>query len=361
MKNPNGFGSVINLGKRRKKPYAVRITDGWVDGKQKYKYIGFYEKREDAMIMLGEWNRSPIMPSNPTLEQLYIEWSRFKFPKISKQTQDCYRAAWARLSVLSAARVKDIRTPHLQSIIDENYADGRQKIIESKMPHRTDFDKYPALGKSSLEKIKALCTLLWDYAIQNDIVSKNYAQFMELPHNLINVEKDGFNDIELIKIEKAAEAGFMFADCILIMCYTGWRISEFLELTEFNYNKDQQTLTGGKKTEAGKNRIVPIPDKILPYVEKWIGKHGQTIICKDNGLPYTAKYFRDNCYYPTLEKLGISKRTPHCTRHTYATMLYKKNVNAKAKQSLLGHTSETMTNHYTHLDVNELKKAVSDL
>ena len=97
------------------------------------------------------------------------------------------------------------------------------------------------------------------------------------------------------------------------------------------------------------------------YVEKWVSKHGQTIICRDDGSPYNAKYFRDNCYYPTLEKLGITKRTPHCTRHTYATLLYKKNVTAKAKQSLLGHTSETMTNHYTHLDVQELKKAVSDL
>ena len=39
----------------------------------------------------------------------------------------------------------------------------------------------------------------------------------------------------------------------------------FLELTKLNYNNKLKPLTGGKKTEAGKNKIVPLPDKSVPF------------------------------------------------------------------------------------------------
>lgn len=45
MRNPNGFGGVVNLGKNRRRPFAVRITAGWTsEGKAIYKYLGYYEK-----------------------------------------------------------------------------------------------------------------------------------------------------------------------------------------------------------------------------------------------------------------------------------------------------------------------------
>ena len=51
MKNPNGYGSVYKLSdKRRRKPWAVRVTESWsiVDGKLKrnYKYLGYFETRK---------------------------------------------------------------------------------------------------------------------------------------------------------------------------------------------------------------------------------------------------------------------------------------------------------------------------
>ena len=39
MRNENGFGSIVCLdksGKKRRKPWAVRITTGWKNGKQLY-------------------------------------------------------------------------------------------------------------------------------------------------------------------------------------------------------------------------------------------------------------------------------------------------------------------------------------
>ena len=51
MKHQNGYGSIVCLdktGKKRRKPYAVRLTTGWKDGKQQRKYLGYYKAQKEA-------------------------------------------------------------------------------------------------------------------------------------------------------------------------------------------------------------------------------------------------------------------------------------------------------------------------
>ena len=60
MKNPNGYGSGYKLSGNRRRPWTARVTVGWTDdGKQKYKNIGYYEERSDAMIALAQYNNDP--------------------------------------------------------------------------------------------------------------------------------------------------------------------------------------------------------------------------------------------------------------------------------------------------------------
>ena len=49
MRRGNGDGSIIKLSGKRRRPYAVRVTVGWSDnGKQIYKYIGYYTGKREA-------------------------------------------------------------------------------------------------------------------------------------------------------------------------------------------------------------------------------------------------------------------------------------------------------------------------
>lgn len=200
----------------------------------------------------------------------------------------------------------------------------------------------------------------FDYAIENDMIHKNYTQFIKIK-KAGPEEKEAFNDLEIKKIEEAAATGIEWADVVLILIYTGFRISELLNLTIFNVDMDKQLITGGLKTDAGKNRTVPIHPKILQYVKKWYDAGGERLICL-NKKPVSSRKFREDLYRPVLAKIGVRILDPHSCRHTFGTLLSKKGSNTKAIQELMGHADYALTaNTYTHPDIEELRKAINSI
>lgn len=309
--------------------------------KQLYQTIGYFETKQEAMDALALHRVNPVSPrANITLEELYQEWAAVKYKNLSRSTANNYRLAWKYLQQLGKIKFKDLRTAHWQAAID--------KCIEAN------------LSRSTLEKIRTLAVLLYKHAMKNDIVSKNYAQFIELP-KAEKTEKERFTDLEVKKIEDAAGT-VPWADTILIMIYTGMRISEMLSLTQFNVNLDLELITGGIKTEAGKNRAIPIHPKIMKYMRQWYEKGGETLICDSNGRRISTKRYREKMYYPALEEIGVRKLVPHSCRHTFCSMLAEANVDPLYIQRLAGHTDYAFTaNTYTHPEIEELKKAISKI
>ena len=63
---------------------------------------------------------SPVAPkTNITLAVLYDEWSAAKYKKITKSTENNYRAAWLYIKPLERAKVKDLRSDHWQAVVDK--------------------------------------------------------------------------------------------------------------------------------------------------------------------------------------------------------------------------------------------------
>lgn len=344
IKRENGTGSVYKRKDLKRRPWVAVApaelmrddTVGKVNAHQMV--IGHYATAQEAKDALDEYRRNPTTKYNITLDELHEEWKDIAYRSISKQTKDNYDACWMKLSSLYTQRFRDIRTAQMQAVIDT----------------------YRAMSHSTLSKIKALLTQLYDYAIQNDIVSRNYAQFVVLPKQ-IKTKKDCFSDLELEKIRQAAGT-VPFADVILMMCYTGFRISEFLELTPFNYDAASGVLKGGKKTDAGRDRVVPVHHTIKSYLDAWIAKGGKTIVCTAAGEPYTTDKFRRQCYYPALEAVGVRRLSPHATRHTFATRLAAAGARTEDIQALAGHEDyEVTANTYIHQDIQTLKTAIEKL
>lgn len=341
MKLPNGYGTVYKLSGNRRRPWIARKTIGWSEeGKQLYYTIGYFKTRAEAMAALAEYNKNPIGERGDiTLEELYNEWKEEKYPKLSKGTIDSYNAAWKYLSQLKDIEIKMIKTSHIQKIVDDMFKEG--------------------LSKSSCHKVKVLASLLYKKAMADDIIDKNYAELVELPTEE-KKEKEIFTDMEIKAISDLAKTD-EWANTIMILIYTGMRISEMLKLTKFNVVLDNMIIRGGVKTDAGKNRIIPIHSKIQGYIKYWYNKEGEYLITKQ-GQRILTKYYRENLYYPTLEKAGVRRLTPHSCRHTFASLLDRAGADTKSIQEIIGHADyATTANIYTHPDIEKLRNAIEKI
>jgi integrase len=341
---PNGAGTVYKLSGKRRRPWVACITDGFDDvGKQKRRVIGYYAEQLEARDALSAYRKNPTPKYNITLKELYDEWIDPHCKGIVKSTARGYRAAWKHLDDIKNMRVREIRSGHFQAIIDS--------------------DTVSQLSYSSQAKVKLLMGMLMNYAKQNDIVMTNYAEFVKLPKKEKST-RDAFVDTELAIIEKAVNS-IPGVDAILVLCYTGFRVDEFLSLTQFAYNDKMQTLISGSKTEAGRERTIPIHSKLQPIIKRWASKKGDYLYCKANGGRYSVDYFRKKIYYPALDAIGAKKvrrLPPHCTRHTFASLLHAAGASTLDIQRLIGHTDYAVTaNVYTHVNIEGLRAAIASV
>lgn len=338
MRNYNGYGTIVKFSGNRRKPFGARIPNGFTeDGKQLYKYLGYYARSEDAAKALANHCINPESDKNTiTLLQLYEEWKESKYNFISKSTQDNYNAAWYYFDNLKNKKFISIRTSQLQNIVNNT-----QK------------------SRSTLEKIRCLAVMLYKYAIENDITNKNYAEFIKLPKSE-KKEKEIFSDFEIKTFWD--NIALPYVDTILILIFTGLRIEEFLTLTPFSIDLDNDIITGGLKTDAGKDRVIPIHPKIKPLIKKWYDNKDIRLVTRSKSKCISANYYREYIYYPLLEQLKLERKTPHATRHTCASLLSREGANTKAIQMIMGHSDYAFTaNEYTHTDITELKKAINKI
>ena len=335
----NGQGTVYRGADGR---WIAELTIGWdhLDGKVTRKMKrkkGFATKNEALAYLPTLKQELPQQDQHVKFKDLYEKWMAIHSEKVSKSTVNCYKSAYKYFEYLYYHELALIRTEHMQKCIDE-------------CPH----------GNRTKENMKALCTALWDYAMQLDIVDRNYGKYIYIKKTE-SQEKITFSPDQLQTLWDSVET-VPDVKYILILCYTGMRITELAEALTCNYHPEQNYFIAGIKSAAGKNRIITISPKIRHFFKDF-GK-GEYLFTK-----YTADGFRDYVYYPALQAVGmdvINEKnehiySPHCCRHTFATMM--KNVDApnEDKKKLIGHSKYEMTVHYTHTDIESLQKITDSL
>lgn len=356
IKRENGSGSIYRRSDRRSRPW-VALTP------KTQQVIGHYANAQQAKDALDEYRRNPTDRLNITVQELHDEWEPLWYKDKSKQLKDCYKAAWAKLEPIYGIKFRELRTAQMQRIIEDWQKErplldkAGKPVIKDGAPQTIKPQSY-----SSLSKIKILLGLLYQYAMQNDIVNKNYAEFLVLPKKESGV-KDCFNELELKKIENAV-GKVPFADCIYFMCYTGLRITEFLTLNQFSVHEKNGVcaLYGGIKTDAGRNKVVPVHHKIKSILDGWLAKGGQTVFCRSDGTPYPVKYFREKCFYPALETIGVRRLTPHATRRTFATLMSGANVREEDFIAMMGHSEYSVDiESYIYQSAEKLSKSIEKI
>lgn len=342
-KRGNGTGSVYRQGDK----WVAAITKGYrIEGDKKKRIVvkkcGLKTKKE-AIEYLTTLAGKPQREKDITWRALYELW--LPTHRAGKSTMDCYKSAEKYFAPLEFWKLKEIEIDDLQECLD-------------------DCPK----GRRTKENMKALCGLMYKYAIPRGYAPLNLAQYLIMSGDH-SEERESFNAEQLEAI-RAACGKVPYADYIYCMCYLGFRPSEFLALDVSNYDADEKTITGGAKTEAGKNRIVPISKKIQSIISELAkGRSVGALFCDSEGNAFSYDKFRTSYFYPAIDAIGIDnpiingkhKYSPHTCRHTFATMMKRINAPDKDKMRLIGHASAEMLRYYQDVNIEDLKKIISSI
>ena len=149
---------------------------------------------------------------------------------------------------------------------------------------------------------------------------------------------------------------------IKVIIFTGIRVSEALNLKKKDITEDGDLFIIRIRGKGNKYRIVMIKrhlieDHLNAIAINYINKEGYLFINK-KGTRLTQAYV-SRIVEQILFKAGIRKEKngAHMLRHTFATMLYKKQKDLVLVQEALGHASLNTSRIYTHFDSDKLKLA----
>lgn len=323
MKQGNGEGSVYKLPNGK---WRAVITIGYTkDGKRKIK-SKICDKKKDAYNAIQQLKN-------------HVEYSTMSFSQvwgivgpqlqISDGKKKEYDRAWDRLKMLHNKKPAEIKTADLQFVLDH---------IQG--------------GYHPKKACKNVLGHIYKFCMANDIVSKNYVAFVELP-GVPEVLQDAFTDEDLEKVWKCV-AMEEVARWIIIMAYCGLRPGELRSIMIQDIHLDQQYMVGGIKTKKGRNRTIPIADKVVPVLRlQMLGKQGLLVTCcKD--------HFYDR-YNEFVGRIGIKRLPARFCRHTFATRSAEKEIPPAVIQEIMGHTKYQTTLGYTHIRTEKKVQSVNKL
>lgn len=351
MKLPNGFGSVYKLSGKRRNPWIARKTTGWETNdetgraKQLYITIGYYPTRQDALAALVNYNENPydIKVDTITFAEVYDRWAEVHFKQIVPSAQRTWVSAYNHSVPLHKMRMKDIRANHLEETI--NHAD---------------------VGASTKQRMKSLYNLMYKYALKYEIVDKDYAALCDsVKRGKPTIVRIPYTDAELKTLWD--NVSYPFVDMVLIGIYSGWRPQELAILKVSDVDIEGGTFFGGLKTDAGRNRCVPIHPAIAHLVkanyDNAVAVGSDYLFNDENGQQGT--YLTYDKYRRRFEKinkkLGMSHR-PHDTRHTFITKAKDAGVNEYVLKLIVGHAIEDITEKvYTHRTMQQLQEEIAKI
>jgi integrase/recombinase XerD len=174
-----------------------------------------------------------------------------------------------------------------------------------------------------------------------------------------------FNEIEkmLDSIDLSAEAGVRDRAMIEILYSCGIRVSELTDLKLSNIQREIQLIKVIGK--GNKERLVPIGQDAIKYLtmytdhfrnQKKIKEQYKDIVFLNQRGGSISRVYIFLMIKRIASTIGITKSiSPHTFRHSFATHLLEGGADLRAVQEMLGHSSITTTEIYTHLDKKFLR------
>ena len=248
LKASSGNGSITRMSGTRRKPWLLRmpIPDPHT-GITVMKAVGTYVTREEAEAVRAEMMKRPATPyQDSTLQDCFRMFKESReYKGRSDKARELYDIAWKYLRPLWHFKIAALYAQDFQNILDKMADNG--------------------LSQSMLEKERTLISKLYRTAIGWRVVDANLASVLKVEGRK-SPEREIFTDeqVTLILSQKNTPTGQM----VIALLACGVRIYELLHFKHEDFHRTESGayLIGGCKTEAGRNRIIPILDFGIPVL-----------------------------------------------------------------------------------------------
>lgn len=351
-KLPNGFGQISEIkGRNLERPYRAMVTvDKTIYGQPISKLltpIAYFKTYNEAYEALLEYNRIRGRHfGSITMSDLFDEWFSKEQQRLSPSRQKSIRNFWLQCENLYKIQITSLTISDVKEAIAYNPSYNYQ------------------LG------VKGLVTRMLNYAVENEYLQKNILAYVNLSldapvpettHHLSYTDEE--MDILWQNINPTTEF-------ILVQCYTGFRPSELLNLRLLDVNISQKTMTGGMKTEAGRDRVVPIHPKIYEiicnnFVRSARLKSEYLFSSKTTGGIYTKMSMSALQRHIKAEMSNLHLNINHSThdgRKQFITMAKRDGVDEYAIKRIVGHRIKDITEEvYTDRSIEWLRSEIEKI
>jgi len=148
---------------------------------------------------------------------------------------------------------------------------------------------------------------------------------------------------------------------VIGLLITGVRVSELVTIRVSDINIERRSVKVIGK--GNKERVVFFADWLIPLLKRYLRQNNSEWLFPSEANP------DQHVHYVTIERTlqriakraGINKHvTPHMLRHTFATLSLASGLDIREIQELLGHSSLSSTQIYTHVDPERLRRKTDE-
>ena len=224
------------------------------------------------------------------------------------------------------------------------------------------------LAESTQARMLSSIRAFFKYLMYEDIIEVDPSELVDppkigrkLPEPLTVDEINKMIEV----IDKSTPLGIRNAAIIDMMYSCGLRVSELvnLKLRHVFFDSDFVRVFG----KGNKERLVPLGSyakkSVQAYIKDYRGNKGikegeEEIIFLNNRGARLTRIMIYNIVSNAAKMAGIKRNiSPHSLRHSFATHLLEGGADLRAIQEMLGHSSITTTEIYTHIDNSYLKNS----
>ena len=203
-----------------------------------------------------------------------------------------------------------------------------------------------------------------NYLYQRKKINKNVAETIERPKirkqlpKVMTVEQVDL----LLNIDCKTPFDYRNKAMLELLYGTGLRISELLDLKLSDIDLENCVIRCFGK--GSKERIVPIGEYVLYYIEQYLNERPKLSKNKKSEYLFLNKsgnHLSRFSFFKLIKKLLREKNinvdvSPHTLRHSFATHMLEYGADLRTIQELLGHSDIATTKIYTHISNNRIKE-----